>query len=134
MLYVLSLLIILLMSIVAAVDDHSGFNIYWINVGQGAAQLIKFPSGYTILIDTGQDVGLFKQPRQAELVAEQIKAIVGELRVNVVVATHGDLDHIGKPEKGGIWWLIEESGLKITDKIGTIFYEMLCQLISTFRY
>lgn len=79
------------------INAENEFEIYWFNVGQGAAQLIRFPSGYSILIDTGQDVGFFTQPEMAELVAEQIKTIVGELSVNVVVVSHGDLDHVGKP-------------------------------------
>jgi competence protein ComEC len=65
----------------------------FIDVGQGAATLVRFPSGHAILVDAGgAGGGRFDVGRR---VVEPAVWAAGVHRVTHVVATHGDADHIG---------------------------------------
>lgn len=57
----------------------------FLDVGQGDAALLLNPRGETVLVDGGPDAG-----RLLDKLREW-----GVVRVDLVVATHGDLDHIG---------------------------------------
>jgi competence protein ComEC len=65
----------------------------FIDVGQGAATLIRFPSGHALLVDAGgAGGGRFDIGRR---VVEPAIWAAGVHRVTHVVATHGDADHVG---------------------------------------
>ncbi len=61
--------------------------VYFLNVGQGDAALIKYPTGERLLIDTGKDSTLF---RELDKVLPWY-----DKRIDYVLITHGDLDHVG---------------------------------------
>jgi len=64
-----------------------------IDVGQGAAALVRFPSGDAILVDAGgAGGGRFEIGRR---VVEPAVWAAGAHRISHLVATHGDGDHIG---------------------------------------
>lgn len=66
---------------------EGGVKVHFIDVGQGASQLIIGPTGKTILIDAGNNdkEGLIV----AYLKKENIK------RIDILIGTHPDADHIG---------------------------------------
>jgi len=65
----------------------------FIDVGQGAATLIRFPSGHALLVDAGgAGGGRFDIGRR---VVEPAIWAAGVHRVTHVVASHGDADHVG---------------------------------------
>ena len=65
----------------------------FIDVGQGAATLVRFPSGHALLVDAGgAGAGRFDVGRR---VVEPAVWAAGVHRVTHLVATHGDADHIG---------------------------------------
>jgi competence protein ComEC len=65
----------------------------FIDVGQGAATLVRFPSGHAMLVDAGgQGGGRFDIGRR--VVAPAIWA-AGVRRLTYLVVTHGDADHAG---------------------------------------
>jgi competence protein ComEC len=65
----------------------------FIDVGQGAATLVRFPSGHSMLVDAGGAAGgRFDIGRR---VVEPVLWAAGVHRLARVVATHGDVDHVG---------------------------------------
>jgi competence protein ComEC len=65
----------------------------FIDVGQGSATLVRFPSGHALLVDTGgAGAGRFDVGRR---VVEPAVWAAGVHRLTHLVATHGDADHIG---------------------------------------
>jgi len=65
----------------------------FIDVGQGSATLLRFPSGHAMLVDAGgAGGGRFDVGRR---VVEPAVWEAGVSRLTHVVATHGDADHIG---------------------------------------
>ena len=65
----------------------------FIDVGQGAATLVRFPSGHAMLVDAGgAGGGRFDVGRR---VVEPAVWEAGVFRLTHVLATHGDADHIG---------------------------------------
>jgi competence protein ComEC len=61
--------------------------IYFLDVGQGDAALIKYPTGESLLIDTGKDSQIF---RELDKVLPWYNKTI-----DTVLLTHGDLDHVG---------------------------------------
>jgi competence protein ComEC len=61
--------------------------VYFLNIGQGDAILIRSPHGKTVLIDGGKD----------NAVLRELAAVlpIDERKIDVVMATHPDLDHYG---------------------------------------
>jgi competence protein ComEC len=71
----------------------SGLEVTFIDVGQGASTLVRFPSGHSMLVDAGGAAGgRFDIGRR---VVEPVIWAMGVHRLTRVVATHGDADHIG---------------------------------------
>ncbi|MBP1999270.1 beta-lactamase superfamily II metal-dependent hydrolase [Paenibacillus shirakamiensis] len=68
-----------------------GLRIVYLNVGQGASQLLISPSGKTMLIDAGNN-------DQEQVVLDDLKRY-GIKRLDIVVGTHPDADHIGGLDK-----------------------------------
>jgi competence protein ComEC len=65
----------------------------FIDVGQGAAAILRFPSGDVVLVDAGgAGGGRFDTGRR---VVEPAVWAAGAHRISHLVATHGDGDHIG---------------------------------------
>jgi competence protein ComEC len=65
----------------------------FIDVGQGAAAILRFPSGDVMLVDAGgAGGGRFDTGRR---VVEPAVWAAGAHRISHLVATHGDVDHIG---------------------------------------
>lgn len=67
--------------------NNSHLRVYFLDVGQGDAALIKYPTGEKLLIDTGKDSKLFRS--LDEVLPWYDKTI------DYVLLTHGDLDHVG---------------------------------------
>jgi len=61
--------------------------VHYINVGQGASQLLVGPSGKTMLIDAGNN------DKEEMIVAYLQRA--GIKKIDILVGTHPDADHIG---------------------------------------
>lgn len=61
--------------------------VLFLNVGQGDAILIEAPNGNRVLIDGGKDLSVLREMGK--------RMTWSERTVDVVVATHPDLDHIG---------------------------------------
>lgn len=69
-------------------SDSSELQVYFLDIGQGDAILIKSPAGNKMLIDGGVSGSV--------LMAELSKAIsFHDRKIDVVLATHPDADHIG---------------------------------------
>lgn len=77
----------------------------FLDVGQGDAALVTFPDGRTMLIDGGGKVDYTAKDDEAEPVERDVRgigeAVVSEVlwakghsRIDVIVATHADADHI----------------------------------------
>lgn len=64
--------------------------IYFFDVGQGDSTFIKFPGGKTMLIDGGKN-----EPDMGRLVVVPQLQALGVTKIDWVVATHFDSDHIG---------------------------------------
>lgn len=67
--------------------DQNGLDIWFLDVGQGDAILIRSPEGRTMLVDCG--------PRRAGWQLPRMLNERGIDRVDVLVASHADADHIG---------------------------------------
>lgn len=83
--------------------------IYILNVGQCDSQLLVFPSGYSILIDAGENEG-DSSATNGKYLTERLYEILGKKEIDVLVLTHVHIDHHGGYEKGGIWYLVEKGG------------------------
>ena len=92
------------------------FQIRIFDVEQGDSQLIIFPSGYTILIDAVEHS--YSSGKGAALIASKIQSIMGgDMNIDVGVASHLHLDHIGYAGYGGFWGLIETHGVSFNQFI-----------------
>lgn len=76
-----------------AEPDEAGckLEVVFIDVGQGQAILLELPDGKTMLVDAG--------PRSSESAVEAELASRNVARIDYLVATHADSDHIGGMEE-----------------------------------
>lgn len=74
-------------TVVNALKD---FEVYFIDVGQGDATLIKFPDGKNMLVDGGGN-----DKATEEKLDEYLTADNGKLTIDYCVAMHSDADHVG---------------------------------------
>jgi beta-lactamase superfamily II metal-dependent hydrolase len=99
------------------------FEIHMFDAGQGDAQLIIFPSGFTVLIDTCELN--WNSGAGATAVAAKLERVLpGRRHIDAAVLSHMHLDHIGYVGYGGIWGLIENHGYtfgKIVDRDGGVW-------------
>jgi len=86
--------VLLLLFVIAMAEGPQAqsrtLDIYWVDVEGGAATLFVAPSGESMLIDTGFDVG----DRDAIRVAAAAKA-AGLQRIDHVIISHYHTDHVG---------------------------------------
>lgn len=73
------------------VDGKGKLRVIFIDVGQGASQLIITPSGKTMLIDAGNN-------DKEQVMLDALKKY-GIARLDIVIGTHPDADHIGGLDK-----------------------------------
>lgn len=71
--------------------DGQKLNVYFLDVGQGASQLLVTPSGKTMLIDAGNN-------DKEQVMLDYMKTYHIE-KLDVVIGTHPDADHIGGLDK-----------------------------------
>ena len=97
------------------------------NVGFGDCFLLTLPEKQTVLVDAGfhsQGKGEFGGNDLVEQILEDVKAIKGEPRIDVVIATHRHQDHVfafnsnnwDELEVGEVWlpWLEDRTNEKAT--------------------
>jgi competence protein ComEC len=89
----------------STVENEGKLRIDFLDVGQGDAALVTFPDSTTILVDGGGRPGPF-QSRVADIELEREKRTIGESvvseylwwrglkRIDYLIATHADADHI----------------------------------------
>lgn len=70
-----------------SVNSESKLRVIFLDVGQGASQLLISPTGQTMLIDAGNN-------DQEERMVEYLEQY-GVDRLDIVIGTHPDADHIG---------------------------------------
>ena len=114
---ILFVLIFLLTAFFAAANGQ--FAVHFIDVGQGDAIFIQSPEGKTMLIDGGEKNGR----------AEQYLASMGVQTLDIVVATHPHLDHIG-----GLPAIIQKYNVKQVvmprvTSVTTMIYQQLLETI-----
>ncbi|BFU19589.1 competence protein comec putative [Entamoeba histolytica] len=102
------ILLLLASYLLSFAQAKKGLDIHLFDVGQADAQLIVFPSGYSILVDAGEKK---TGSMNCKMIAERIKAILGKSHVDVAVLTHLHLDHVGMPFTNGFWYLMEKAGI-----------------------
>lgn len=73
------------------IEPNGKMEVHYIDVGQGASQLIIGPTGKTILIDAGNN-------NMEETVVGYLKD-QGITKVDILIGTHPDADHIGGLDK-----------------------------------
>ena len=90
----LRLSVLLLLALICVAERPQAqsrtLDIYWVDVEGGAATLFVAPSGESMLIDTGWDVG----DRDAARIGAAAKA-AGLQRIDHVVISHYHTDHVG---------------------------------------
>ena len=84
---VLAIMMIISAGCEALIDPVTELELHFIDVGQGDSTLILTPGGYSMLIDAGDNT-------QGENVASYIRSL-GISRIDVLIGTHPDADHIG---------------------------------------
>lgn len=72
------------------VETLRDFEVYFIDVGQGDATLIKFPDGKNMLVDGGRN-----DKETEEKLDEYLTENGKKLTIDYCVATHSDADHVG---------------------------------------
>ena len=85
--YFLIPIVILLGIILIHQKKETLLEISYIDIGQGSAAYIKTPKGFDILVDAGKN----------NLILEKLKQKMSffDKKINYMIATHLDLDHIG---------------------------------------
>jgi competence protein ComEC len=78
----------------ARTDENGTLSVVFLDVGQGDATLIRFPSGRAWLVDAGGIPGARTFDVGARVVAPALWAM-GVRRVETLAVTHGDPDHAG---------------------------------------
>ena len=95
------------------------FEVRVLDVGRGDAQLIVFPSGFSILVDAPENS--WNSQVGATRIIQAVREILGHTHVNVAVVTNWRTDHVGYPGFGGFFRLIEGGGVtfdKVVDRAG----------------
>jgi competence protein ComEC len=83
----IGLLILAVLQFITLSPNDTKLRAYFLDVGQGDAILLSYPTGEHILVDTGKDSQIF---RQLDKVLPWY-----DKTIEYVLLTHGDLDHVG---------------------------------------
>lgn len=75
--------------------DENGLKAHFIDVGQGSAALIQFPTGETMLVDCGHSKSSSLDKYKSYLNDFDFKTENNEEVIDYLVLTHPDADHIG---------------------------------------
>ncbi len=78
--------------ILRADDERSDLRVTFIDVGQGDATLVEFPNGAVMLVDAGQRTESFDAGERTIVPYLRARGIA---RIDALVLTHPDNDHIG---------------------------------------
>jgi len=96
--------------------------VHFFDIGQGDAIFIRTPHGNTMLIDGGPDAKIVERLGKV--------ATIWERRIDLVVATHMDADHIGglldvfkRFDVGGVVVSSSASGTKLADTFWSVILE-----------
>jgi competence protein ComEC len=91
--------------------------VVFLDVGQGDAVLVRDPSGAVVLVDGGRDPVLLTDALRRH----------GVRRIDVLVVTHGDVDHVGGLE--GIFSAVAVGRLWVPDQpdLGELLPELITQ-------
>lgn len=81
------LLLLAVLQFITLSPSDQTLRVYFLDVGQGDAALLRYPTGEHLLIDTGKDSKIF---RELDKVLPWYNKTI-----NYVLLTHGDLDHVG---------------------------------------
>lgn len=84
--------------------EKAPLSVYFLDVEQGDATLIVAPSGKTMLIDGGKGGSGYKKKDKAKTVIIPFLKRKGISKIDCVIMTHADFDHIG-----GLVYLINET-------------------------
>ncbi len=91
------LLVLAWLPVLMGAGRSGGFDLYLLDVGQGDAIVIRAPNQRVMVIDAGRN-----HPRdEGRFTVGPFLDALGIRRIDVLVATHADADHIG-----GIPWLL----------------------------
>jgi beta-lactamase superfamily II metal-dependent hydrolase len=85
--------------------------IHHIDIGQGDSTLIVSPTGRTLLVDVGEP--RWDRDDGARVIGPYVRGVLGCERLDQVLITHFHVDHIGYPEKGGLWSLVNVQGFTV---------------------
>lgn len=83
----IGLLLLTFFQFVTLSSPNQTLRVYFLDVGQGDAMLLRYPTGEDLLIDTGRDSKIF---RELDKVLPWY-----DKTIDYVLLTHGDLDHLG---------------------------------------
>ena len=147
--YIISLTLFILFLYVKPYLNNNTF-IYYLDVGQGDSSLIIKPHNKSILIDTGGVVSYIpkeerktKRNNYSQMVSTLIPFFksIGLKRINYLIITHGDYDHMGeainlvenfKVEKAifncGPYNDLEKELIKVLDKKNIKYYSCIKEL------
>ena len=100
-----------LLSFSFAARNEKALEIHIFNIGQADCQLVVFPSGYSILIDMGDNDT--KNASHTKYVAKRIEEILGHKNIDIFVLSHFHTANSGVIGKNGIWYLLETAGFTI---------------------
>lgn len=100
-----------------SVQANQPLTIHFIDVGQGDSTFIQSPDGKTMLIDAGEDNGL----------AEKYLDSIGVKRIDILVATHPHLDHIGGLPKIVKKYEIGQIVMPRVTEVTTVTYRQLLE-------
>ncbi len=94
-------ILIAIIKIYPLIDSH--YYVFFLDVGQGDSTVIKYKNE-TIMIDTGGKVNFkteaWKEKKRTYLTDNTIRLLksIGVSKVNYLILTHGDTDHLGEAE------------------------------------
>ncbi|HUR32270.1 MAG TPA: ComEC/Rec2 family competence protein [Vicinamibacterales bacterium] len=77
-----------------AASGDGRLHVTFIDVGQGDAAIVRFPSGAALLIDTGGSIGASSFDIGERVVGAVLRQM-GIGRLEILALTHGDADHAG---------------------------------------
>lgn len=83
----LGLLVLTITQFITLAPTTERLRVYFLNVGQGDATFVRYPTGENLLIDTGKDSAVF---RELDKVLPWY-----DRSLDYVMLTHGDSDHLG---------------------------------------